>query len=141
MLKAAASYQHFDPEIVGNEMRVVVSELAGRSNILHLAERQGIEIASERAREVLDEVKALEHSGASFEGAEASVELMLQRKDPGYRPPFELSPLRLMSEEGVEKIHAATMQILEGVGHNDILMAPDNGYFKCLSAFFDKVFK
>ncbi len=98
MLKQTTSYQHIDPALVGNEMRVVVSELSGQSNIRHLAARQGVAVDSERARQVLDEVKSLEHSGASFEGAEASVELMLRRRDSDYVAPFTLLDFMVVVE-------------------------------------------
>ncbi|MXW01247.1 MAG: citramalate synthase [Holophagales bacterium] len=89
MLKEPASYQHLEPERVGNEMRAVVSELSGRGNIAHLAAGAGI-TKTPHAREVLYKVKELENRGYSFEAAEASVELMLRRAEPGYEAPFRL---------------------------------------------------
>jgi 2-isopropylmalate synthase len=86
MRRTSKSYQHVDPELVGNEMRVVVSELSGRGNLLAKAEEYGLEMTDG----VLDEIKALEAKGFSFEAAEASVAIMLKRKEPGYRAPFEL---------------------------------------------------
>jgi 2-isopropylmalate synthase len=88
MRRTSRSYQHVDPDLVGNEMRVVVSELSGRGNLLAKAEEYGLQ--SSTAGDVLDEIKALEAKGFSFEAAEASVALMMKRKEPGYRPPFEL---------------------------------------------------
>jgi len=116
MAKHASSYQHIDPELVGNEMRVVVSELSGRGNILHLAGRQGLEADRNHAREVLDEVKQLEHRGYSFEGAEASVELMLRRKNPGYQRPFELVDFMAVVEhrEGRGLFAEATVKVKVG---------------------------
>src|SRR3989304_10628253 len=72
-------------------MRVVVSELAGRGNLLTKAEEYGVEVGGgEKVAGVLSEIKALEAQGFSFEAAEASVALMLKREQPGYTPPFEL---------------------------------------------------
>ncbi len=90
--KLPDSYQHIEPAEVGNERRVLVSELAGRRNIVDKARELGLEaqVDSKRAREVLDKVKQLEAKGYSFEGAEASVELMIRRTTESYRPPFEL---------------------------------------------------
>jgi len=90
MLKSAKSYQHIEPTLVGNEMRTVVSELSGRGNILHLAEKQGLAADRGGAKDVLDQVKELENRGYTFEGAEASVELLLRRAQDSYEPPFEL---------------------------------------------------
>jgi 2-isopropylmalate synthase len=93
------SYQHIDPALVGNEMRVVVSELSGRANLLSKAEEYGVAIDDgESVPQVLQEVKQLESKGFSFEGAEASVIMMLKRQQPGYRPPFELIDFSVMVE-------------------------------------------
>ncbi|HLF25096.1 MAG TPA: citramalate synthase [Anaerolineae bacterium] len=85
------SYQHIDPERVGNRMRVVVSELSGRGNLLSKAEELGLDVnAGGGVVEVLNDIKALEARGFSFEAAEASVALMMKRQQPGHKPPFEL---------------------------------------------------
>ncbi|ABC81841.1 citramalate synthase [Anaeromyxobacter dehalogenans] len=91
MRRSATSYQHVDPEKVGNAMRVVVSELSGRGNLLSKAEEYGIapdSIADVGA--VLNEIKALESKGFAFEAAEASVAMLMRRQQPGHRAPFEL---------------------------------------------------
>lgn len=88
--RAIDSYQHIDPALVGNEMRFLISDLAGRGNILNEAERLGMDLSSDKARRVLDEVKRLEHEGYVFEGAEASVALLLHRASENYTPPWEL---------------------------------------------------
>ena len=90
MRRSAVSYQHVIPELVGNQMRVVVSELSGRGNLLSKAEEFGLGQAGGDVGGVLNEIKALEAKGFSFEAAEASVALMMKRAEPGYLPPFEL---------------------------------------------------
>lgn len=90
MLKNADSYQHIDPQKVGNMQRSVVSELSGRGNLVDLAKQMGIDTESLDLKGVLNKIKKLEASGFTFEGAEASVELMLRRTHPAYVPPFEL---------------------------------------------------
>jgi len=89
MRRNASSYQHIEPELVGNRMRVVVSELSGRGNLLSKAEELGLSGSADVAG-VLNEIKELEAKGFSFEAAEASVALMMKRQEAGYRPPFEL---------------------------------------------------
>ena len=113
ILKAEKSYQHVDPNLVGNRLRTVVSELSGRGNIRHLAERQGLDTDRERAGEVLKKVKELEHQGYSFEGAEASVELLLRRSQTGYKPPFELVDFMVVVEyrEGRGPVCEATVKV------------------------------
>jgi 2-isopropylmalate synthase len=89
--RSEQSYQHVDPALVGNQLRVVVSELSGRGNLLSKAEEFGLDMnAGPGVAEVLNEIKALEARGFSFEAAEASVALMMKRQQPDYVPPFEL---------------------------------------------------
>ncbi len=91
MRRTALSYQHVDPGLVGNQMRVVVSELSGRGNLLSKAEEYGLgTFDGEEVAGVLNEIKSLESQGFSFEAAEASVALMLKRHQSGYVPPFEM---------------------------------------------------
>jgi 2-isopropylmalate synthase len=90
MRRSVVSYQHVTPELVGNEMRVVVSELSGRGNLLSKAEEFGLDAEGKGVAEVLNEIKALEAKGFSFEAAEASVALMMKRQEPGYAAPFQL---------------------------------------------------
>jgi len=90
MRRSPQSYQHIEPELVGNQMRVVVSDLSGRGNLLSKAEENGVEVEGEEVVPVLNEIKELESRGFSFEAAEASVTMMLKRQEYGYKPPFEL---------------------------------------------------
>ncbi len=86
----ADSYQHIDPELVGNEMRVVVSELSGRSNLFSKADEYGLELDQENAVAVLNEIKDLEARGFSFEAAEASVAMLVRRQAGDYVKPFNV---------------------------------------------------
>jgi 2-isopropylmalate synthase len=89
--RTAQSYQHIDPEQVGNQMTVVVSELSGRGNLLSKAEEYGLKLGEDYdISMVLNEIKDLEARGFSFETAEASVIMMIQRQKKGYKPIFEL---------------------------------------------------
>lgn len=90
MRRSSRSYQHVEPELVGNKMRVVVSDLSGRGNLLSKAEEHGVEVDGNEVMPVLNEIKELEARGFSFEAAEASVTMMLKRQEYGYKPPFEL---------------------------------------------------
>jgi len=98
MLKHPLSYQHIDPALVGNQRRTVVSELAGRGNILDKAGQLGVDVNREQTRQVLEQVKQLEAQGFTFEGAEASLEMMLRRTHPAYVPPFELIDFMVIVE-------------------------------------------
>jgi 2-isopropylmalate synthase len=92
LVKCEESYQHIDPALIGNQKRVVVSELSGKSNIAYKADEFGLELANGNVgnREILDRIKEMESQGFQFEGAEGSVELLIRRAQPGYEPPFAL---------------------------------------------------
>jgi len=91
MRRTVLSYQHIDPVLVGNQMRVVVSELSGRGNLLSKAEEYGLgKLEGEAVAGVLNEIKALESQGFSSEAGEASVALMLKRHQTEYVAPFEM---------------------------------------------------
>jgi 2-isopropylmalate synthase len=96
--KVAESYQHIDPALVGNEMRVVVSELAGRGNVRMRAAALGLPLnGNERA--VLERIKELENDGFQFEAAEGSFEMLVRRSDPDYVAPFELLDFTVLVEK------------------------------------------
>jgi len=99
MRRNVESYQHIDPALVGNQSRVLVSELSGQGSLLSKAEEVGIALDEiEDLPGVLQTIKRLEHQGFTFEGAEASVELLLRRSQPGYRPPFEMLDFMVVVE-------------------------------------------
>jgi 2-isopropylmalate synthase len=87
--KLPESYQHIDPALVGNEMRVVVSELSGRQNVRLRADLLGL-AAGVSPQDVLQQVKTLEYAGHQFEAADGSFEMLVRRAAADYRPPFEL---------------------------------------------------
>mmetsp|Transcript_7377 Transcript_7377/g.8090 ORF Transcript_7377/g.8090 Transcript_7377/m.8090 type:complete len:678 (+) Transcript_7377:180-2213(+) len=94
MERSPMSYQHVQPELVGNEKRVLISELSGRQNIMGKIKNLGSfddmtdDLVSERAVGILNRVKKLESIGYTFEGAEASVDIMILHATKGYCPPF-----------------------------------------------------
>jgi 2-isopropylmalate synthase len=90
--KLAASYEHIQPELVGNSQRVLVGELAGRANIMLKARTLGLKLEekSPDALKVLERVKHLENQGYEFEAADASFELLVRKELGQYQPHFEL---------------------------------------------------
>ena len=117
MRRNILSYQHIDPTIVGNEARVVVSELSGKGNLLSKADDMGIHHDElQDLPEVLRKIKEMEHRGFTFEGAEASVEILLQRSRENYEPPFELLDFMAVVEhrEGRGMFAEATVKIRVG---------------------------
>ncbi len=114
-VKYRHSYQHIDPELVGNRTRVVVSELSGKGNILYKVEELGFDehLSREEAREVARRIKELEAQGFSFEAAEASAALLIRRSRAGYRPPFELIDFTVIVEhrDGRGVLAEATVKV------------------------------
>ncbi len=111
------SYQHTDPALVGNTSRVVVSELSGKGNLLSKAEEAGIAHTELRdLPEILQRIKTLEHKGFTFEGADASVAMMLYRSREGYVPPFQMIDFMVVVEhrEGRGLFAEATMKLRVG---------------------------
>ena len=99
MAKWEGSYQHIDPELVGNRGAVLVSELSGVSNVVHKARERGLGLSrGEEARRILEQVKLMESRGFQYENAEASFDLLVYRAQADYRPPFELIDFMVVSE-------------------------------------------
>ncbi|MFC2059834.1 citramalate synthase [Chloroflexota bacterium] len=92
LMKWTESYQHIDPAQVGNQPRVVVSELSGRGNIIYKAREMGLDLPlkGKETQKLLEQVKLLESRGFQYDNAEASFELLVHRAKPNYQPPFEL---------------------------------------------------
>ncbi len=101
MRRNETSYQHVDPARVGNESRVVVSELSGRGNVLSKAEEFGVDVnnANTDVAAVLQRIKEMEAQGFHFESAEASIEMMLRRAQKNYRPLFEMIDFLVVVEK------------------------------------------
>ena len=96
------AYSHIPPAAVGNQPQVLVSELAGRSNVLAKAAELGLDLTTDPALagQVLDQVKAAEHRGYAFEAADASFELLVRRSAGILATWFELEGYRVVIERG-----------------------------------------
>ena len=86
------TYEHIKPELVGNKRRILLSDLSGRANVLAKADEYGEVVDSKdpAIRAIVDKMKALENRGYSFEGAEASFQLMSKKVKGEYSPYFKL---------------------------------------------------
>lgn len=96
--KVAHSYEHIEPELVGNKRRVLVSDLSGRSNVMMKAHELGVDIGKDtpELREILKQLKELEHRGYEFEAADASFQLLVQKVLKKHKPFFELLGYRVI---------------------------------------------
>ena len=100
LTKWVDSYQHINPELVGNRPHVVISELAGKGNIIYKAKERKLPIPKGgEIEKVLKQIKALERQGFQYDSAEASFDLLLYRAQPNYRPPFELVDFMVVVEK------------------------------------------
>lgn len=144
------TYEHIQPELVGNERRVLVSELAGKSNLRYKLKEIGFDLddfSDQMLKKLVKRVKTLENKGYQFEGAEASLILLAFREFKDYRSFFEIEDFRTNSvnrdnetySEAVvkmtvnkEKVHIAA----EGDGPVNAL---DNCFRKALISFYPEI--
>ena len=148
VVKHPETYEHIDPQAVGNHRRVLVSELAGKSNILWKAREYGIDLDRDTpdSRRILDRLKALEDEGFQFEGAEASFELLMERALGRHHSYFELLAYRVIVEEqktGEEPVAEATVRVrVKGIlehtaaAGNGPVNALDHALRKALEEFY-----
>jgi 2-isopropylmalate synthase len=95
--KAAKTYEHIDPALVGNERRILVSELSGRSNIVAVATKHNINDDRELMDKILAEVVRLENQGYQFENAGASFDLLVKRIAGTFQPHFQPIKYRIVA--------------------------------------------
>jgi 2-isopropylmalate synthase len=142
------TYEHIDPEKVGNVRRILISDQSGRSNVLHKAKKFGIDLDSKDpvVTSILKELKTLENQGFQYEGAEASFELLMRRALGAQRRYFTLLSFRVINQKsdmdqppqaeatirlevGGEMVHTAAL----GEGPVNAL---DNALRKALTQFY-----
>jgi 2-isopropylmalate synthase len=141
--KVERSYQHIDPGAVGNEGRLVVSELGGRANTAIRARQLGHQLDGVVEPAVLSNlIKQLESEGLSFEGAEASFELLIRRHQTDYAPPFRIVDYTCLVEQrsGADLRAEATVKV-EVDGELLHTAADGNGPVNALDAALRKALR
>jgi 2-isopropylmalate synthase len=146
--RASSAYQHVDPGVVGNVMRLVVSELGGKANTQLRAEQLGQQLDGVDPKALSLVIKQLEAEGLAFEGAEGSFELLVKRHKAGYEPPFALCDYTVLVEQrgGAELLAEATVKV-EVAGEvlhtaadgNGPVNALDTALRKALGAFYPQL--
>ena len=124
-------YQHTDPAQVGNDMRMLVSEMAGRASIELKGRELGFDLGNDRelVSRVADRVKELEARGYTFEAADASFELLLTEEVTGQRPSFfDVESWRVITESRAdgEAVSESTVKLVAG-GEREIVTGEGNG--------------
>lgn len=114
--KTPKSFEHIEPQQVGNDRRVLVSELSGASNVLMKASEMGFDVDknSPEVRGILKELERLESAGYQFEGAEASFHMLIQKVLNQHKPFFDLEGFRVIVEKrrhGENCISEATVRV------------------------------
>ena len=141
--KVERSYQHVDPTAVGNQGRLVVSELGGKANTRIRAEQLGHQLDGVVDAKVLSQlIKELEHEGLAFEGAEASFELLIRRHQADYAAPFRIVDYTCLVEQraGRELLAEATVKV-EVAGEVLHTAADGNGPVNALDAALRKALR
>jgi 2-isopropylmalate synthase len=93
------SFEHVEPELVGNRRDVLISELSGKATVTEKAREAGIELDDAAAVRTAERVKRLEHQGFQFEAADGSFELLLRKEAGEYEPLFRLESWRVIVEK------------------------------------------
>jgi 2-isopropylmalate synthase len=114
--KTTASYEHIDPARVGNERRILVSELSGQSTILAKTTKYALSHDRALMAKVLSRVQDLEHAGYEFEAAEASFDLLVKKAAGLYQPRFERLAYRvnIEADRAGQPVTEATVKIRVG---------------------------
>jgi 2-isopropylmalate synthase len=135
--KAPQTFEHVDPEKVGNEQRIVVSELSGKGAVVRKAQELGLQLEGDDARvaTVLKRLKAREHEGFHYEAADASFDLLLRQELAPHDPFFRLESFRVIVEqredghtvvEATIKIHVGDERIISTAEGNGPVNALDS---------------
>ncbi len=151
VMKLARTYEHIEPEVVGNTRRVLISDLSGKSNVLYKAEQLGIEIQGNngKATKIVNELKSLESQGYVFEDADASLEILIRKDSGEVETPFELEALHIIIEKNDNSALARTQAVIklrvgDKIEHtaaegNGPVNALDNALRKALLQFYPQL--
>lgn len=128
MMRDPRTYEHIDPALVGNQRRMLVSELAGTASIQAKVREFGIDTEKEGGRAILEHLKRLEAEGYQFEGADASFELLVRRLRDDIKPPFHLEGFRIFVDVSGENVSSeASIKVLDSSGMMEHTAANGNG--------------
>ncbi len=149
VMKNPRTYEHLDPALVGNERKILVSELSGRSSLVFKARGLALDLAKDtpQAKRLLKLLQRLEHQGYHFEAAEGSLELLLKRELKQFTPFFTLEGFRIVMEKSRHRLSSeATITLhvggvpeqtaAEGDGPVNAL---DNAIRKALRRFYPTI--
>jgi 2-isopropylmalate synthase len=149
--KLARSYEHIDPALVGNSRRVLISDLAGRSNVVMKANELGFKLGNDtpELKEILARIKKLEHEGYEFEAAEGSLALLIRKILKHQEPPFTIESYHVsIRRDSANSVCEASVKVkVNGVVEHTIgegdgpVNALDEALREALAKFFPRLRK
>ncbi|MCL2699777.1 MAG: citramalate synthase, partial [Defluviitaleaceae bacterium] len=127
--KASHSFEHLDPESVGNARKFLTSEVAGRSTILTQIQKIAPHITkdSPETAQIMSKLKEMEHEGYQFEGAESTFELVIRKQLGKYKPFFELEMFKIIGEQPYDCASASALIKVVVDGKTEITAAEGDG--------------
>ena len=129
--KSPKSYEHIEPELVGNKRRFLVSEVSGKSTILQEIQKifPNISKDDKSVQKITDRLKELEYDGYQFEGAEGTVELVIRKIIGKYKPFFKLNHFKIIGEQpyGSEEFSSTAVINITVDGQNEMTAAEGEG--------------
>jgi len=148
--KNPAAYEHIDPTRVGNQRRVLASDLSGKSTIEYKARELGLSLGRDKAasRKIVQVIKQMEHQGYTFDAADGSLALLIKKATGQFEEPFELELFRVINEKDEENPSHAQAMIKIWVGDeveitaaegNGPINALDNALRKALRTFYPEI--
>jgi 2-isopropylmalate synthase len=147
IMKVPMAYEHMEPALVGNQRRVLVSDLAGKSNVEFKAKELGIELGGNgyNSKKIVSEIKQLEQQGYQFDVAEGSFKILMQKFTDQFEPSFRLESFRVTIEKDKEGPCSSQATVKISVGEKQEITAAegygpvsalDNALRKALGRFY-----
>jgi 2-isopropylmalate synthase len=148
--KNAGAYEHIKPELVGNSQRVLVSDLAGKSNIEYKAREMGIDLGADKlsSRKVVQGIKKMEDEGYQFEAAEGSLSLLIKKTTGEFKEPFILESFQVINSKAGDnpsqchatvKVTVGDEEELTAAEGNGPINALDHALRKALAKFYPQI--
>jgi len=147
IMKIPRAYEHINPVQVGNERRVLVSDLSGKSNVEYKAKELGIELGNNGydSKKIVSEIKQLEQEGYQFDAADGSFKILIEKFTDQFQPLFELESFRVTIEKDKDQPCSAHATVKISVGGKQEITAAegygpvsalDNALRKALDRFY-----
>jgi 2-isopropylmalate synthase len=150
VVKNSMAYEHIQPELVGNHQRVLVSDLAGKSNVEYKAKELGINLAKNDAlsKKIVHDVKLMEDRGFQFDSADGSLSVLIKKAIGEFIEPFTLESFNVVTSRSEDKpcLSQATIKIsvdgeeeLTAAEGNGPVNALDHALRKALTKFYPQI--